>query len=232
MNTIDRRHRYGIILDTETANTIVEEDGKLNMNYVLPYDLGFAVIDTKGRIYEKYSLVIDEIFCDEFELMRSAYYSSKIPKYIRELARGDRQLVTAFQAKNLLYNKYMEYNCTFVMAHNMRFDLKACNNLQRWTTKSKYRYFFPYGCEYWDTMRMAQSVICKMPIYKKFCEKHNLITKNGQVRKTAEALYQFITKDTTFNEEHTGLEDVLIELEIYKYCLKQKKPMQKLLFNN
>ena len=30
-------------------------DGKLDMLHVLPYDFGFAVIDTNGAIYEKYS---------------------------------------------------------------------------------------------------------------------------------------------------------------------------------
>ena len=65
MNKIDKRKVYGIMLDTETANTIVEEDGQLEMRFVLPYDIGFAVIDSKGNIYEKYSFVNEDIFCDE-----------------------------------------------------------------------------------------------------------------------------------------------------------------------
>ena len=62
MEKIDKRHRYGIILDTETANTITVEDGKTDMMCVLPYDFGFAVIDTKGNIYEKHSYVNSDIF--------------------------------------------------------------------------------------------------------------------------------------------------------------------------
>ena len=69
MEKIDKRHTYGIILDTETANTIVEENGNLNMRYVLPYDFGFAVIDTNGTIYEQFSFVNKDIFCDECTLM-------------------------------------------------------------------------------------------------------------------------------------------------------------------
>lgn len=227
---MDKRKNYGIILDTETANTIIEDDGKLNMFSVLPYDIGFAIIDTKGNIYEQYSFVIDEVFCDMYWLMQSAYYAEKIPQYIRDLASGKRTLAKSLDVKMLIRQKCEEYGCQFVMAHNMRFDYRACNNLDRYLTKSKFRYYFPYGVEMWDTMLMAQDVICKMPTYKKFCEENGYMTANNQVRKTAEILYRFISGENDFDESHTGLEDVLIELEIYKYCKKQHKPMRKCLF--
>lgn len=229
---MDKRKIYGIMLDTETANTIIEEDGKLDMNHVLPYDIGFAIIDSKGNIYEKFSFVIDEIFCQEWELMTSAYYAEKIPQYIRELASGERILTTAYKLK-MFFNEIIEkYNCQFVCAHNMRFDYRACNNLQRWTTKSKYRYFFPKNIEIWDTLKMANDVIVKMPTYQEFCLKNGYMTKHTTPRPqlTAEVLYRFITDNTDFIESHTGLEDVEIETEILKYCVRQHKPMRKLLF--
>ena len=232
MAKIDKRKRYGIILDTETANTIVEENGKLCMNYVLPYDFGFAVIDTKGNIYEKYSFVNSDIFCNELELMQSAYYSKKIPQYIEELSNGKRTLSNTYLIRQKILELIKKYNCRFVMAHNARFDLQACNNIQRWTTKSKYRYFFPKGIEIWDSLKASRAVIAKMPTYQKFCKEHGYMTKHKkpQVKLTAETLYRFITKNTNFSESHTGLEDVLIELEIYKYCKRQKKKMQIKLF--
>lgn len=227
---MDKRKNYGIMLDTETTNTIMEEDGKLNMMFVLPYDLGFAVIDSNGNIYEKFSFVIDDIFCGEYGLMTSAYYAEKIPIYIRDLASGKRQLKTAYEARKILLDKIKEYDCQFVCAHNARFDCRSCNNLQRWTTKSKYRFFFPRHIEVWDTMLMAQDVICKMPTYIKFCQENGYMTKNNRPRKTAEILYRFISKDHNFIESHTGLEDVEIEVEILKYCKRQHKPMRKVLY--
>lgn len=232
MVKIDKRKRYGIILDTETANTIVEENGKLCMNYVLPYDFGFAVIDTKGNIYEKYSFVNSDIFCNELELMQSAYYNKKIPRYIEDLSNGKRTLSNTYLIRQKILELIKKYNCRFVMAHNARFDLQACNNIQRWTTKSKYRYFFPKGIEIWDSLKASRAVIAKMPTYQNFCKEHGYMTKHKkpQVKLTAETLYKFITKNTNFSESHTGLEDVLIELEIYKYCKRQKKKMQIKLF--
>jgi hypothetical protein len=229
---IDKRKKYGIMLDTETANTIVEEDGKLDMRFVLPYDIGFAVIDSKGNVYEKFSFVNEDIFCDEYRLMQSAYYCDKIPQYIRQLAKGERILKNTYEIRQIMLAKIKEYNCRFVCAHNMRFDHRAMNNLMRWTTKSKYRYFFPRHLEVWDTMLMANDIICKMPTYRNFCEENDYICKNGQLRKTAEILYRFISQDNEFIEEHTGLEDVLIEVEILKYCQRQHKSMRKKLFQN
>ena len=232
MEKIDKRHTYGIILDTETANTIAEEDGKLNMNYVLPYDFGFAVIDTNGTIYEQFSYVNEDIFCDEYTLMKSAYYANKIPNYIRDLANGKRQLANTYTIRKTIIDLIKKYDCKFVMAHNARFDLQACNNIQRWTTKSKYRYFFPKGIEIWDSLKASKSVIAKMPTYIKFCQENGYMTKHKipQVRLTAEIIYRFITGNNNFVESHTGFEDVQIELEIYKYCKKQHKAMEIKLF--
>lgn len=229
---IDKRRVYGIMLDTETANTIVEENGKLEMKYVLPYDIGFAVIDTKGRVYERHSYVIRDIFLDEFSLMRSAYYSDKIPQYIEDLASGKRQLKTAYEVRKIILDLIKLYHCKFVAAHNAFFDYRACNNIQRWTTKSKYRYFFPKDIEFWDTLKMANDVLGKMPSYNKFCQKHGFMTKHKTPRPqmTAEVIYRFIKQDLTFIESHTGLEDVEIETEIFKYLMRQHKPMRKKLF--
>ena len=58
---IDHRHIYGIMLDTETANTIQTEK-KVDMSSVLFYDLGFQVIDSHGRVYDKkYSFINSDI---------------------------------------------------------------------------------------------------------------------------------------------------------------------------
>jgi hypothetical protein len=49
---------------------------------------------------------------------------------------------------------------------------------------------------------------------------------------TAEILYRYITGDDNFTESHTGLEDVLIEKEIFKKCMAWHRPMQKKLFKD
>ena len=229
---IDRRHIYGIVLDTETANTIQDEHG-LDMSNVLFYDLGFQLIDSHGRTYgKKFSFVNSDIFIHEAELMQSAYYAKKIPQYRQDIAEGKRILANTYEIRKILCELVAEYDCKFVCAHNARFDYNSLNNTQRWTTKSRFRYFLPYGLEWWDTLKMARSVMGKMPTYQRFCAENGYITKTGKPRFTAEICYRFITKDNTFVDSHTGLEDVEIETEILRYCHRQHKPMKKKLWGN
>lgn len=71
---VDRRHVYGLMLDTETANTIAFEDGGLDMSNTLFYDFGCQVVDSHGRTYGvKLSFVNSDIFIHEKDLMQSAY---------------------------------------------------------------------------------------------------------------------------------------------------------------
>lgn len=219
---IDRRKKYIAVVDTETANSL--EDA-------LVYDIGWAIVDKRGNVYLTRSYLVKEIFCDERALMQSAYYAEKIPMYLQEIAEGKRKILPFAFIRQIFKRDCEKYNCITACAHNARFDLNALNTTQRFLTKSKYRFFFPYGMEIWDTMKMAQDVICQMPTYKRFCEAHEDYTlKNGNPRKTAEILYRFIIKDNDFIENHTGLEDVLIEKEILAYCIRQHKKMRKGLF--
>ena len=229
---IDRRHIYGIMIDTETANTIQDGHG-LDMSNVLFYDLGFQLVDSHGRTYgKKFSFVNSDIFTHEAELMQSAYYAKKIPQYRQDIAEGKRILANTYEIRKVLCELVAEYDCKFVCAHNARFDYNSLNNTQRWTTKSRFRYFLPYGLEWWDTLKMARSVMGKMPTYQRFCVENGYTTKTGKPRFTAEICYRFITKDNTFVESHTGLEDVEIETEILRYCHRQHKAMKKKLWGN
>lgn len=230
MNKIDRRRHYILIVDTETANTMRDDSGWLDTSSTLVYDCGWAVMDTRGNIYRTRSFVNRDIFVYERELMASAYYANKIPIYLEGIKDGSRIMADTYEIWKCMMEDMEEYGITEVCAHNARFDYNSLNTLKRWTTKSKFRYWFPYGTEIWDSMKMARSVIHNMPTYRKFCEEHGLLTANGRLSTTAENLYRFIIKDPYFEESHTGLEDVMIEAQIVAYCYRQHKAMKKKLF--
>lgn len=245
---IDKRRHYVLVVDTETANTLTEtipakigEDGeiitpervRMDMSNVLVYDCGWAVVDTKGNIYETASFVNRDIFNDERDLMRTAYYNWKIPRYVEELRAGSRKMATTYEIRQAMLDTIERYGIKEVAAYNARFDDNALRVTQRWVTCSKFRYWFPFdSVEIWDIMKMTQDVICQMPTYKKFCEEHGYVQANGVPRKTAEIVWRFISGNTDFEESHTGLEDVLIEAEIMWYCMRQHKPMRKALYEN
>lgn len=201
-----------IVIDTETANTIDDP---------FCYDVGFVVIDRTGKVYETHSYVIADIFLDEKEMMKKAYFADKIPQYWEDIKNGKRQLRRFQTVKRIFRDVCDQYNIKIVAAHNARFDYRSTNATQRFLTSSKYRYFFPYGIEIWDTLKMAREIFSKDDEYGIFCFENGYMTKRGQRRYTAEILYRYLTRNNDFVESHTGLEDVMIEKEIFVECVKR-----------
>jgi DNA polymerase III epsilon subunit-like protein len=218
-------------LDTETCNSLIDENGKLDLSQSLVYDVGWQVVNRKGKVKKQRSYVVAEIFLNSI-LMDSAYYKDKIPMYWKDIKKGKRELKTFRNIWFQFLSDKKRYNCKVVFAHNAFFDYNALNNTLRYLTKSKRRYFFPFKTEIWDTLKMARDVFGTSPKYVNFCEEHGFMTnhKNPRPRLTAEVLYRYLHNTPNFEEAHTGLEDVEIETEIMLRCLKSRKPMRKTLF--
>lgn len=227
--SIDRRISYKIVIDTETC-PIDRTFQQVSPQNMWVYDCGWAIIDKRGKVYKKRSFVNADIFLNEKIAMTSAYYAEKIPRYWKDIKNGDRVLTTFCNIRKALLEDIEEYNVKQVFAHNMRFDYGTLNTTQRWLTKSKYRYFFPYGLEICDTLKMSRDILKGNKRYENFCEENNYLTSKGKPKFTAEIIYRFITGNNTFIESHTGLEDVLIEKEILVFCYRQHKKMRRLLF--
>lgn len=211
-----------IVIDTETTNSLDDP---------ICYDVGFAVVDILGTVYEKYSFVVADIFLDK-DLMSYAYFAEKIPQYWDEIKAGTRTLKTFHSIKNIFADCVKRNNVKIVMAHNARFDYRSLNLTQRYLTASKYRYFFPFGVEIWDTLKMSREVLKGNNNYSDFCWSNNYLTARMARRYTAEIIYRFLTGDNEFEEKHTGLEDVLIEKEIFVFCLTEKPEINGALWND
>lgn len=217
---IDKRIHYYLVLDVETAN---------GLDDALVYDIGGAITDKQGRIYETFSFTIRDIFCYERELMRTAYYAAKIPSYIDELRAGKRVMVDFWQARKYILNLMKKYHCNDVCAYNANFDRNALNTTQRWLTKSKSRYFFTYNTNFICIWNMACQTLCQRKTYKNFCEQHNLTSNrkgepNAKNYSTnAETVYKYLTLNPQYTEEHKGYDDVKIETYIMQRCYAAKR---------
>ena len=209
---------YFLVLDVETANST--EDA-------LVYDIGYAVCDRKGTIYEADSFIVSDIFFDEAELMKSAYYATKIPQYLSGIESKAFKVVSFYNARKAIVDALNRWNIEAVAAYNANFDVTALNTTERWLTKSRYRYFLPYGTKVICIWHMACQLICTQRSYIKFCLSNGLVSPSGNIKTSAEAVYAFMTKDATYSECHTGLQDVLIEAQILAKCFSQHRPFKK-----
>lgn len=199
-----------IVVDTETTNSIDDP---------IVYDVGFAVVDAEGNVYEQHSYVVADVFLDK-DLMSYAYFADKIPQYWEDI-KSDKRKLRRFKTIRMIFKDVCrQYEIKKIFAHNARFDNRSLNLTQRYLTSSKFRWFFPYNTEICDTLKMSRNTLKNVEAYDQFCWDNDFITKRGCKRYTAEIIYKFITGKLDFEESHTGLEDVLIEKEILKYCLK------------
>jgi len=217
---------------TKIFMTDVETAGDLFNAFV--YDIGGGIATLHGdALSEPINHINYNVFYEKQDLMKSAYYADKLPTYRDEIWNGEREVFDLIDIRARIHKLFKEQNIKVVCAHNARFDIRALNNSIREATNGKIKYFFPYGVEVWDTLKMARQILGNMPTYHKFCEENGFMTKHTKPRPryTAEVIYRFIKKDLSFNEAHTGLRDVEIETEILNYLVRQHKKMDKVLYH-
>ena len=120
---VDKRKNYKLVVDIETANFI---------NDALAYDIGFAVCDKKGDIYYENSFMIAEMFIDNKDLLKSAYYEEKIPKYWEDYRNKKRKLVTLATAKREIRQVMKHFNITDVFAYNLSKTMFSSSSVFLW----------------------------------------------------------------------------------------------------
>lgn len=211
------KKKYFLVLDTETCNTVEQP---------LPYDIGWAICDRFGNIFEERSFVVAETFLDMKDVMKSAYYAEKIPQYWEDIKSGKRIIKPMWTIRKQLAEDMKKYDTKLVGAYNVGFDRRALNNLMRYVSKSWARWFFPFGTEYFDIWNMACSMLLNTRTYVKFALENGLVSDADNIQTSAECAYKFITKDVTFTEEHKGLEDVRIEVAVMASCYKTHKKIE------
>ena len=201
-----------LIVDVETAN---------ETDCALTYDVSTYMIDKDYKVLTQHAFVVRDVFNDMRDVIKQAYYASKIPEYINDLQNHNRTMYDFMVLRRILLDEMAKFNCKTVVAYNCRFDRNALNNTLRYLTKSRFRWFFPYDTEFVCIWNMACQTICQTEEYKTFAEFNNFISNFGRnYRATAETVYAFLTQDPLFKEEHKGLEDVKIEKEILLECFK------------
>lgn len=201
-----------IMIDTETTNDI---------DCPIVYDVGYQIFSLNGGVVCERSFVNADVFKDP-ALMESAYFKEKIPQYWDDIVNGRRTLARWKTIKQQIRNDCIIHDVKIACAHNAMFDNRALNTTQRYITTSKYRYFLPYGVEWWDTLKMSRAILKNDDSFGEFCYNNDYLTARGCRRYTAEIIYRFLTGCNDFVENHTGLEDVKIEREIFKFCIERE----------
>ena len=189
-----------IILDTET----------ISLQKPFVYDIGFIIVDENFKTLESRHFVIQQVY-DNKELFATAYYSVKKPRYIKLLRLKRAEKIHYGKALQKIKHLMKKYEVNEIYAYNSPFDKRA---LEFTTNFYKVQNVFE-NKEFIDIKKLAKDLHNQID-YLLFTETHNKRTPTGRPSKTAETTYQFIINDPNFVEDHMGLQDCEIELEILR----------------
>ena len=127
MNKYDRRRKYFMVLDCETATLphAINYEGEQRKNIAIAkpliYDLGWKIMDYKGNTYARKNFLISEIFSVP-SVFDTAYYAEKRPIYLDKLNKGEIVLTDWRSAVRELVEDMSV--CEAIGAYNSMFDFK------------------------------------------------------------------------------------------------------------
>ena len=215
-----KKERYLMFIDTETIGTLNVKES------VLPFEIGMKILDLETlKVVKEKSYLVRKFFNNKY-IMLSTFSATKYPNYFEKLQNDKRyKTMSVNDISKDIEKNVQRYNIKIMVAHNGNFDKTAMARL-----------FEDFGVDnpfenidLLDTQEISK-VITFSKAYTEFClaNKDRLnsvkdscfITNSGRVRITAQAIYCYISNNSQFEEAHTGLEDIDIEIEIFKKSLE------------
>lgn len=222
---IDKRKKLGSLFDSETIGT--PNDFK-----ALAYDFGYIIRDKKGNVYKKVNHLVAEIWNDT-KLMEESYFNQKIPMYKKMVEQKEIDIVPFADIIKEMQQIMKEYNVQYFSAYNVGFDLVALYQTacHIYPDKFKYipmlkyqdernyaiataffeKYILHQKMQIIDIWTRACETLCQQKTYQTYYKK---LTAKGNIKSNAELVYNYITDQQDFVEDHTALSDTLIENEI------------------
>ena len=215
-----KKEKYLMFIDTETIGTLNVKES------VLPFEIDMKILDTEtNKIVKEKSYLVRKFFNNKY-IMLSTFSATKYPNYFEKLENDKRyKTMSVNDISKDIEKTISRYNIKIMVAHNGNFDKTAMARL-----------FEDFGVDnpfenidLLDTMELSK-VITFSKDYANYCiiNKDRLnsvkdscfITNSGRVRTTAQAIYCYLSNDSQFEEAHTGLEDIDIEIEIFKKSME------------
>jgi hypothetical protein len=215
-----KQQRYLLFVDTETIGTINVKES------VLPFEIGTKVYDLQQhKVVREKSYLVRKFFNNKY-IMLSTFSATKYPNYFEKLENDKRyKTCSVNDIMQDLAKVISRYNIKIMIAHNGNFDKTANARLSEdFGVNDAFE-----NLDLLDTMELSK-VITFSKDYVDYCIENKdiinsmkescFITNSGRVRTTAQAIYSYIIQNPNFQEAHTALEDIDIEIAIFEKSLE------------
>lgn len=222
MKKIDlKKVKYLMFIDTETIGTLNVKES------VLPFEIGMKIYDTDTqKVVKEKSYLVRKFFNNKY-IMLSTFSATKYPNYFEKLENDKRyKTMSVNDISKDIEKTISRYGIKIMVAHNGQFDKQAMSRLF-----NEFEVNDPFAkLDLLDTMQVSKNITFSKD-YTDFCisnkdnlnsiKESNFITNSGRVRTTAQAIYCYLTNNPDFQEAHTGLEDIDIEISIFQESINR-----------
>ena len=193
-----------VIFDTETTS----------LEKPFCYNIGYVIYDTEAdKTLKTADFVVEQVWHNPM-LFTTAYYANKRDIYIGAM-RSRKTVMDKFgYICQQMIRDFKAFEVSAAFAFNSSFDEKVFNFNCDWFKCNN-----PFdNVSIYDIRGYAHHFICDDK-YKSWCEEYERFSESGNYSTTAENVYQFVSGNYDFVEEHTALSDSIIEAEILKYAI-------------
>lgn len=173
------------------------------------YNIGYVIYNIiTGTIAVKRDFVVEQVWHNPM-LFTTAYYSNKRDLYVKRMRAKTVKMEKYGYICQQMIRDFKNHEVIGAYAYNSNFDERVFNFNCDWFKCNN-----PFdNIPIFDIRGYAHQFIVN-DNFKAFCDKYGYYTDNGNYSTTAETIYRFITDDIDFEEEHTALNDSLIETTI------------------
>lgn len=187
------------------------------MSGIRPYNIGYIIADRKGKIYKRHSFAIPACIWENIQTcMKIGQAIEMTHKNIEEILQDANKPRRKRKYKSVSISEFTKqftkeierYKIKRIFAYNVSFDKTAIYNLIGENA------FNNLKVEWCDIVSDILTTKLLTKRYVKWCFTNGFTTPTGIASYKAEIVYRYLTGDLNFEEEHTGLADVLIEYEI------------------
>jgi hypothetical protein len=198
-----------MVLDSETADLT----GSV-------YDVGYCIVDRKGKSLVERNWLVLETFTNADKMM-GAYFAKKLFTHYAGMLQTGKIALTKWSA----IVDDMRWDCAkfkvnVLAAYNLAFDRRVMAS-----THHDLGYVRPIlpPMKQLDIWRFTCEAKLNTRIYKDLAHKMDWVSEAGNIKTTAECAYRFCSGQWGFIEDHTALSDAKMEAELLAYCFRAGK---------
>ena len=192
-------------------NIIVFDTETIGVEKAFCYDLGYVVVNVESKtIIAKKEFVIEQVWSNK-ALFETAYYADKKPLYVSKLRGRKARLTNWGSAIGAMIKDIKQYEIESAYAYNADFDSRVFDfNADWYKTRNPLDYVQVF--DIWGyTSEAVGSGLAEG--YIAFANENELISDCGNIKNNADTWGKFFY-GTEWDEEHTALEDSLVECKI------------------